>query len=303
MYGDMKNLTKIALNVLLISALFACSIVRAETSVWRVSKNGNELYLGGTIHFLSRDDFPLPCEFDYAYEQASEIIFETDLSVEGDPVFQQNLLRSLVYSNNGSLEKKIKPNTLRNLEAYMDSINVPLANVLRFKPGMLLVVATGAEMQKNNLTTYGVDKHYFYKAKDDKKITRQLESIEEQIAFISEIGVNKEDEFIAYLLESMPKFAELFSSTKREWLEGDMEGLYKVSETEKMRSQFKDIFDTLLTNRNNAWMPKIESMLKNSDIEYVLVGAGHMTSDVGLLSQLMKKGYQIEQIDSCLVRK
>ncbi len=43
--------------------------VFAQTSLWKVSNADSILYLGGTIHLLSPDDYPLPEEFLMAYQR------------------------------------------------------------------------------------------------------------------------------------------------------------------------------------------------------------------------------------------
>lgn len=53
----------------------------AQSSVWKVEKNGRQIYLGGTIHLLTKADYPLPGEFDLAYNKPQRQ-FET---------FQQHL--------------------------------------------------------------------------------------------------------------------------------------------------------------------------------------------------------------------
>ena len=51
----------------------------------------------------------------------------------------------------------------------------------------------------------------------------------------------------------------------------------------------------MLTQRNNAWIPKIEALFKTKKAIFVLVGILHLVGDDGLLNQLSAKGYQIEK--------
>ena len=62
---------KFALNKIFISIIFFAflansALLSAKGPVWKVSKGGQTVYLGGTIHLLSPSDYPLPEEFEEA---------------------------------------------------------------------------------------------------------------------------------------------------------------------------------------------------------------------------------------------
>ena len=42
----------------------------SQSSVWKIGKNGNTLYLGGSIHLLRAEDYPLPQEFDATFAKS-----------------------------------------------------------------------------------------------------------------------------------------------------------------------------------------------------------------------------------------
>jgi uncharacterized protein YbaP (TraB family) len=50
--------------------------------------------------------------------------------------------------------------------------------------------------------------------------------------------------------------------------------------------------------RNKVWLPVIEQWLRTPETEFVLVGAGHLCGDDGLLHALRARGYTVEQIDA-----
>ena len=69
------------------------SPVYAGAPVWKISKDGNVLYLGGTIHLLGVNDYPLPAAFEKAYQQSSLLVFEADIQKLQSPEYQKILLR------------------------------------------------------------------------------------------------------------------------------------------------------------------------------------------------------------------
>jgi len=69
----------------------------AETSLWRVSNGTNALFIGGTVHVLSKTDYPLPAAFDAAYKESSKLVFETDIGASENPAFAQTMLQHAVF--------------------------------------------------------------------------------------------------------------------------------------------------------------------------------------------------------------
>jgi uncharacterized protein YbaP (TraB family) len=63
-----------------------------------------------------------------------------------------------------------------------------------------------------------------------------------------------------------------------------------------MRDQAPAVYDSLLRQRNLKWMPQIEAMLRDSDREFVLVGAAHLVGEDGLLEMLQARGYDVSQL-------
>ena len=63
-----------------------------------------------------------------------------------------------------------------------------------------------------------------------------------------------------------------------------------------MATDYPDLFETLLIRRNNNWLPIITGYFATGDVEFVLVGAGHLVGQAGLLKQHEKSGYTVEQI-------
>jgi len=62
-----------------------------------------------------------------------------------------------------------------------------------------------------------------------------------------------------------------------------------------MRQDFPQIYQQLLVERNQNWLPLIESMLNDPGTEMILVGALHLVGTEGVLHALREKGYRIEQ--------
>ena len=81
----------------------------------------------------------------------------------------------------------------------------------------------------------------------------------------------------------------------RAWRAGDLETLERLSGV-PMREQSPEFYQTLLVQRNEAWLPQIESMVASTEVELVLVGALHLAGEDGLLAMLTRRGYTVRQL-------
>lgn len=287
--------------MVIIKTLFIATIIisfgfsaHADSPVWKVSKDNHHLYIGGTIHLLSKDDYPLPPAFDKAYNNSVQLILETDLQKFANPEFQKSFMEKMTYSGEHNIKQVLNIQTFQALEKHLSDRGVPVDSMLKFKPGMLVMVLTVIELQRFKLAGIGVDEFFNQKALADKKKIGYLESVEEQLSFLLKMGEGNENELITQTLRDMKDLPEQMAAMKRAWRKGDNSGLEKMAITD-WKKNFPDLYNTLLVKRNNNWIPEIEKMLKTREIEFVLFGALHLVGDEGVLAQLKARGYEIQK--------
>ena len=266
----------------------------ADSPVWKVSKDNHHLYIGGTIHLLSEKDYPLPSAFDEAYNNSAQLVLETDLQKFAQPEFQKSFMEKMTYSGEQNIKQVLNAQTFEALKKHLSDRGVPLDNMLKYKPGMLVMILTVIELQRFKLAGIGVDEFFNQKALTDKKNIGYLETIDEQLNFLLKMGEGNENELITQTLHDMKDLPTQMAAMKQAWRKGDNQGLEKMALTE-WKKNFPDLYHTLLVKRNNNWIPKIEKMLKTREIEFVLFGALHLVGNEGVLAQLKARGYKIQK--------
>ncbi|SMF45386.1 hypothetical protein SAMN02745866_02943 [Alteromonadaceae bacterium Bs31] len=271
------------------------TVAVAASSVWKVSSGEKQMYIGGTFHLLAPEDHPLPKAYDIAYKDSQSIIFETDIEASNTPEFQAKFLAALTYNDGRTLESALSKDTYKKLSVYFASRKIDIAQFASFTPSGAGLMLALTELQLLGLRPdLGVDTIYSQKAKADKKMIGSLESLEEQINFIANFSQGKDDEFILYTLKDVEKIPAIVSDMKTAWKTGDLDTIEKIgAETAK---DFPDMHKALIVDRNNAWMKKVEPMIKSTVTEFVLVGAAHLSGEKGLIKQLENKGYKVEQL-------
>lgn len=275
--------------------LLSLSQAKADTSVWSVRSGDNVIYLGGTVHLLRPADYPLPGEFEEAYQASSELYFETDIASMNDLSVQAQMLQQLTYGDDESLSSILSDEAYAALSAYTATAGLPIAMLNKFKPGLLISTLQILVFQSMGFTPQGVDAFFHTRAVGDGKAEGQLETVQEQIGFIAAMGEGNESEFILLSLKDLAETGDVMEDMIGAWRSGDAEGLSELF-VEEMKVEAPALYDTLLLQRNLKWVPQIDSMLQDADTEFVLVGAAHLVGENGLLDLLSQKGYEINQL-------
>ncbi len=266
----------------------------AETALWQVRDGNRVMYIGGTVHVLGADDYPLPTAFDRAYKKASVLVFETDMQAINSPAFQLQMMQRLTFSGGRTLKDELGSSAYDALKIYSQKHGLPMAMLNQFRPAMVSLVIVMTELQRLGIDGTGVDAYFYQRAQADGKPTRQLETAQAQLEYIAGMGQGQEDALILNSLRDAEHVADMMAEIKAAWRSGDRAQLIKVG-LEPMRKDYPQLFQDLLVKRNNAWLVKLEQMLKNPDTELVLVGALHLVGKEGVLEQLRARGYAVTQ--------
>ncbi len=267
---------------------------QADSPVWKVVKGDHHVYIGGTIHVLSKSDYPLPAAFETAYNQSAKLVFETDTRKLQTPEFQAALMSKVVYSDGRNLKTVLNESTYQKLENHLTIRGIPITNFMKLKPGMVALTLTIIELQRLGLMGTGVDEFLSLRALNDQKTIGQLETVDDQLELISSLGDGQENEIIDHTLQETKKLPAMMQIMKAAWRKGDNAALENVILT-PFKKDFPEVYGRVVIKRNNAWLPKIETMLQTKEVEFILVGALHLIGEDGVLAKLKDRGYSIQQ--------
>lgn len=268
--------------------------VSAETSLYEITKGDQKIYLGGTIHVLRNSDYPLPAEFEHAYENAKILVLETDMKKASSPEFGQQMAQAFMYSNGKNLSQDLKPALWKELQAFSDKRQFPLGQMSMFKAMFVSLSLSIAEMQSKGFGVgQGVDSYFYQKAILSGKATQELETTGEVLTHLTMLADIDANVIIKATLRDLHKMDGMLEKSVGYWRVGELENLDKEMAAD-MRKETPEIYQQLLVARNQAWLPKIEQMFATPEVELVLVGSLHLSSKDGLLAQLKKRGYSIQ---------
>jgi uncharacterized protein YbaP (TraB family) len=275
---------------------FATFSAVAKGPLWQVSKGKHHLFIGGTIHLLGQQDYPLPSEFDWAYTHSDLIVFEVDPESVNTPEAQQKFMAYALYTDGRNLQQLLDEDTYTALNNFMAVRGMSIDAFSTMKPGMLSVLLTVIELQRLGLAGEGVDTFYSKRALVDGKPRRALETLDEQFTAMQSLGEGKESQVILHTLNEIDQLSVVMDKMKQAWRRGDNQALVDVAMAPWVE-QFPSLYQALLVERNHRWLSRLDAFMRTSEVEYVLVGALHLVGPDGVLAMLRAKGYKVRALE------
>lgn len=281
---------------LILPLLFITSFLTSfsQSSVWSIEGNGAKIFLGGSIHLLRTEDYPLPDPYYSAYNNSEIIVTETNMIEAGNPANAEKMQKAMMFQDDRSLTSVLSDSAYYALEqaCKMNGLNITVLN--KFKPSMVILLLTFQELGKLGVTSEGVDLHFTNKGVTDKKQFLYLESFDQQLSFLESMGEGNEDEFVLYSLRDLEESNEKFAEMIETWKTGNSNLMNE--ELSDFQRDYPEIYKTIVKDRNDNWIIQLENWLKTPETEFVIVGAMHLYGPDGVLQQMKAKGYKISQL-------
>ena len=130
-----------------------------------------------------------------------------------------------------------------------------------------------------------------------RKCFGALEDAGSQLKLFSSLSEEFQDRLLLSSLVDMEKWVDVVDLLTRAWQSGDTAAMQQVI-TRNVHDypQLKPLMTKLFDDRNTAMTAKIERFLQTPKSYFVAVGAGHLVGDKGILSQLRRKNFRVEQL-------
>jgi len=280
---------------LLVLMLFVSISVFAQTMLWKVSYEGKTLYLGGTVHVLRAADYPLPDAFEKAFASADTLVFETDMAALKSPEELARLRSLLMLPTGTTLRTVLNTQTYAALATYARQQDIPMELLDRMRPSMVAVTLLNIRLGDLKIDQPGVDDYYFEKALKAAKMVRWFESPEVQTELLATLGNEDADGMISQSIEEVAEYGQIMGKVIDAWRRGDTAVLEQFG-NKYLMLQSPDDYRRLIVDRNRQWIEKLKTMILSPETELVLVGALHLVGSDGLVAQLQRMGYRVEQL-------
>jgi uncharacterized protein len=297
----------IALVLLGLTPLSAIAVSPAKKfpkcCVWRVVNAEAPFYLVGSIHALSKKDYPLPAPYEVALKNSTRFVFEFDPTRAAE--FERKFEAAAKYPAGQDIRSKIDPALLAWLRQNIftmkdDPRHGKRARVgsfdsdLCYKPWWIAQHLAAPASYSKSSSSHGLDNYFVDHARLSGKQIAGLESVDEHVAVLGGLS-DREGEFILRDALSQPEDgAKDFGRMYKAWRRGDTNALWAGDA--RLRSQAPRIAARFVDDRNVKWVPRIEAELKSGKPTAIVAGALHFSGPRSVIALLQKRGYQIEQL-------
>ena len=276
------------------------SIVREGPSfIWKITSDSTIVYLLGSVHVADADTYPLANVIEDAFTDADILVVEVNINEVDSMKSLELILEYGAYPEGEGLKDYLSEELYEKLKVQFAEWGINLSLLDPYRPWFIanLLEITSLEMLGYS-STYGIDLHFLEAAEQRNLKIVELETEEFQIGLLAGISDDVMIKSLEMTLDdpiSNEDIVELFEI----WETGDAlameEYLYEGLDEEP---ELLPYFESLFTDRNYTMFEKIAGFLGDDEIYFIVVGAGHLVSDKGLLNLLEEAGYIVEQLEN-----
>jgi len=266
----------------------------ARHSLWKVEGKASVVYLMGSVHALKAENYPLPREMEAAFTNSPIAVFEADIDALEAMGTQLKILSKSRLPEGETLATQLSPAVYGKFTNQLDETGMPVMMFERFKPSIAAMTLALLELKKLGLDPeYGLDKQLYGRARKEHKTVVPLETVDFQIDMITDFTKEEGELLMKTTLEELGIMKSELAGLVKAWQTGDTDKLDKL--LNEASREAPAIFQRLVGDRNERWVPKIEEWLRGDKNAVVIVGAGHLVGKDGVVELLRQKGLKVTQ--------
>jgi len=263
--------------------------------LWKVEGPGNATaFLLGSLHVLTPEYYPLSPVIEQAFAGSRTLVEEMDLDEMRDPTQMMSAMAKAMLRDGQSLEQLVAPATYADVTKRAAAAGLPMMALQRMKPWLVAITLMAPALQAAGLSgEYGVDRHFFERAKRSGMRRQGLESLAYQLDRFDQLSPTLQEAMLKSTMEELDTYVGRVQELTRAWATGDVRSLEM-----QLLSSFDDsreLYDRLLVERNQNWLSQIDTCLRENAGCFIVVGAAHLVGPDGLPTLLAKRGYRVTQ--------
>jgi len=258
--------------------------------LWRVVNAPAPFYLIGSMHALHRDDYPADLDkFNRAIDQSQKFIYERDPKANDPTDLWRKLSAQGTYPRGTTIQQKVRPSTFALLKRIA---RIPLGAYETQKPWAIAAFNLKAQGMESVKSKWSMD-HYIYEKTRHRGQTGGLETIDEFVRSFAEMNDRESESFLLQSIEYGQRSPELLNETIAAWKAGSAARVYQLYAP---RGNGAAGYWRWVEKRSALWLPRIENAIKSRQPTMVIVGTLHLCGPRGIIAELEKRGYKLEQM-------
>jgi uncharacterized protein YbaP (TraB family) len=266
--------------------------------LWKLESPRATAYLFGSLHAGRSDLYPLDPAVYAAFDASDQLVVEANpLNVDQDALTSSMLLKSLRLDGD-SYQDILEEDLYRELSRVARRHKLSPAFLDRLKPWYLAQLLGLLEMKRLGIVPeHGIDRHLILRAGEDMPVL-ELEGIEKQLEFLNSFSEKEQLLMLEYTLRDIENLEENMNEMTAAWRAGDADRLDGLLTGYLAESPgLEAVFERLFTERDRDMSKAIEDLLKEGGTYFIVVGAGHLVAEEGIIKRLEAAGHKLTQVE------
>lgn len=269
--------------------------------MYRISDADNSLYVLGSIHQLDEENAALPGIVTDVFDRAVVSVFELpakDIEANREQVLGE-FMRYAYFDDGQRLQSFLTPQEILALRERLTAMGLKESQWQMMRPWLIGLLLELDDLRDKGLQSeHGIDLQLIRRGTQTGKQQDALESLSDQLHALSSTPM---EEQVADLTEQLDPAKVKDGDEKSEqmlmaWKLGDVAAMTKLEE--QFRREYPRTHQTIITDRNQRWIPKLKAYLddRTSGDVIAVVGALHLIGDHGVVKLLEQQGYKVERV-------
>ncbi|MCP5155391.1 MAG: TraB/GumN family protein [Ectothiorhodospiraceae bacterium] len=276
-------------------AVLAAPSASAGPSLWHVRGADGEALLFGSVHFRSADAEPLPAAVRDAVEAADRLAVELDPDRISADVARETMARLGLSGPDITVEDVLVGEERERMRGALERVGLPADALDGARPWLAAITLTVAALERfGYVARTGVDREAIATARGAGVPVVALERFEDQLGAIAGLPVASQRWFLLDAVEQVEAEGAHYRELLAAWDRGDdakLDGL--VGRGLDRGGEHHVVWESLVGRRNRAMLEAVVELLREPGLSVVVVGAGHLVGEEGLVETLARRGYRV----------
>tara|TARA_R110002072_G_scaffold216609_9_gene373966 strand:- start:253 stop:1275 length:1023 start_codon:yes stop_codon:yes gene_type:complete len=270
--------------------------LEASPAMWHLSDADSDIYLFGTFHLL-------PPSLDWQTDElrahlasADALYLEADVQSAEAQARVQALVFQLGLNPQGvTLSSLLDAEAVALLATVAPTVGATPQMLEPMRPWLAQIVLSVAQMQALGLDPEaGVEKALLAAIEGRDTEIGYLETAEQQVRVLADLPDEVQVRGFAEGLREMERTPAMLDEMVRAWAAGDIDAIDRIVNAE-MREQTPEMYQALIVQRNQNWIPQILTVLDGEGTVFIAVGAAHLSGENGVVELLRESGIIVER--------
>ena len=290
MSSRLRSLVLAAFAALVLAGCHKPAEVRP--ALWLVEgPGGQKAWLFGTIHALPQKVNWRSAKVEAALKQSDRLLLEV-ANIEDDAATAQAFAALATSPGLPPLDRRIPADLRDELDAALKADRFAPGSLDRYESWAAALVLQNAAMAAGNSdSANGIDRAL---VRGYDRPVEEFEGAAAQLAIFDRLPEAAQRALLAAALAHPGEEQASMRKLEAAWAHGDLATV--DAETSADFLSTPELREALLTQRNDAWLARLVSELRQGAHPFVAVGLAHLAGQDGLPTLLAQRGYRVTRL-------